>query len=137
MEYLVRRRVVTEDIALRAASAKQTINGKVRKSLVDILADDFGISREDLYDEVARCYSFRIIDVHERSARRLLPATVNKILMNLPESIYQLALKHKVLPFETAENNPEKILVVTPNPSGREANEVTRSFPYKNMKSVT
>ena len=133
LEYLVKSRVVTEEVALLASNAKQG-QGKVRRSLVDILAADHGISRESLFDEVARFYSFRVIDLNDRNARRLPPSTVSKILQGLPEAIYQMAVKHKVLPFETAENQPEKILVATPNPSDREANEVARSFPYKKFE---
>jgi len=134
LEHLIRSSVVTEDEALRASHAKQTLNGKVRRTLVDILVEDFGISKEVLYDEVARFYSFRIIDPNERNSRRLLPSTVNKILTTIPESVYRLALKHKVLPFEIAENQPEKILVATPNPSDREVSDVARSFPYQKFE---
>ena len=101
---------------------------------MEILSEDFNIPREALYDEVAQFYSFRIIESHERNARRFLPSTVNKLLMGLPPPSYQLALKYKVLPFEVAENQPDKLLVVTPYPSEREIHEVARSFPYKKFE---
>jgi type IV pilus assembly protein PilB len=40
-------------------------------------------------------------------------------------------MKHKVLPFETVEGQPDKLVVVTPNPADRDVYHVGRSFPYK------
>jgi type IV pilus assembly protein PilB len=134
LQYLIKNQIVSEDTALLASSARQASNGKTRRTLVDILVTDFGMPREVLYDQVARFYSFRIIDINERSTRKLLPSTVSKILLGLHETISQLAIKHKVLPYETAENQPEKILVVTPNPLSREASGVARYFPYKKFE---
>jgi len=134
MEHLVRSKIVTEEVALRASAWKHEQNGRGKKSLVEILADEFSVPRDILYNEVAHFYSFRMIDLNDRNARRLPPSTVNKLLAGLPESIYQLALKHKVLPYEVPENQPDKMLVVTPNPSDREVYEVARSFTYKKFE---
>jgi type IV pilus assembly protein PilB len=134
LEHLVRKKIVTEELAVQASEWKQVQNGRAKRSLVEILADEFGISRDILYSEVAQFYSFRIIDINERSARRLTPATINKLLSGLPEQIYQLAMKHKVLPYEIAESQADKILVVTPNPSGREIYDVARSLPFKKFE---
>ncbi|HCV43879.1 MAG TPA: pilus assembly protein PilB [Bacteroidetes bacterium] len=134
VEHLVHRNIITEEIALQVSAVKQTTNGKRNKSLVETIADDFKIPREALYDEVAQFYSFRLIDIHDRNARRLQPSSVNKLLSGLPESAYRLALKYKVLPFEVADNQPDKLLIVTPYPSEREIHEVGRSFPYKKFE---
>jgi type IV pilus assembly protein PilB len=134
VEHLVSRKIITEDIAAQASKGKVSGNDKRKRSLVEILSEDFNISREALYDEVAQFYSFRLIDLNERNARRLPPSSVNKLMAGLPEPIHQLALKYKVLPFEIADNQPDKILVVTPYPSEREIHEVARSFPYKKFE---
>ncbi len=107
---------------------------KDKRRLVEILAEEFGLSRELLYREVAKFYSFRIIELSDRSARRLPPAQVNKLMGGLPEPAYELAVKHKVLPYEIADQQPDKLLVVTPNPSDREAYDVARMFPYKKFE---
>jgi type IV pilus assembly protein PilB len=134
LDHLVRNKIISEEVALQAQALKQEQGTREKRSLVEILTDEFAVPGDELYLEVAQFYSFRIIDVNERSARRLPPSTVNRILRDLPEPIYQLAMKHKVLPYETAENQPEKILVVTPNPSDRQVYDVARSFPYKKFE---
>ncbi len=134
LEHLVRSKIVPEEIALGVASAKQNQTVKDKRKLVEILAEEHGISRDELNREVAKFYSFRVIELGERSARRLLPAAVNKILSNLPEGIHETATKHKVLPYELAEGHADKILVVTPNPSNREVYDVARMFPFKKFE---
>ncbi len=134
LEHLVRSKIVPEEVALEVASVKQNQTVKDKRKLVEILAEEHGISRDELNREVAKFYSFRVIDLGERSARRLLPAAVNKVLANLPEGIHEIATKHKVLPYELAEGQPDKILVVTPNPSNREVYDVARMFPFKKFE---
>ena len=134
IEHLVSRNIITEEIGVQASAGRHAINSKGKKSLVEVLSEDFGISRDALYNEVAQFYSFRIINVHDRNARRLPLSTVNKLLSGLPGPVYRLALKFKVLPFEIADNQPDKLLVVTPYPSEREIHEIGRSFPYKRFE---
>ncbi len=134
LEHLVRHKIVSEEIALQVSARRQESTAKDKRRLVEILAEEFGLSRDVLNREVAKFYSFRIIDFAERSGRRLQPAIVNKLLAGLPESINAMAMKHKVLPYELAENQTDKLLVVTPNPSSREAYEVARSFQYKKFE---
>jgi type IV pilus assembly protein PilB len=134
MEHLVRNRVLTEDVAIKATIWKNQIGAKDKRSIIDILVEEFGLSRDALHLEVAKFYSFRVIDLSDRSPRTLPSATVNKLTGELPQSIYQMAFKHKVLPYETGEGQPDKLLVVTPNPSDREVYEVARAFPYKKFE---
>lgn len=133
LDHLVRNHVITEDIAQQVAHRRQDA-GRDKRRMVEFLAEEFGLSRELLYREVARFYSFRIIELSDRSARRLTTATINKLLAGLPEPAYALAVKHKVLPYEVAEGQPDKVLLVTPNPSDRETYDVARVFPFSKFE---
>ncbi len=134
MEHLVRNRILTEDVAIKATTWRNQIGAKDKRSIIDILAEEFSISRDALHLEVAKFYSFRVVDLTDRSPRTLSSAAVNKLIGELPQSINQLAFKHKVLPYEMGEGQPEKLVVVTPNPSDREVYEVARAFPYKKFE---
>lgn len=101
LEHLVRTKIVSEDIAVQASTWRNESKDRWKKSLIDVLVDDFDVSREVLYDEVAKFYSFRIIDFHDRNTKRFAPSQVNKLLGDLPEPIYRLATKHKVIPRAT------------------------------------
>jgi type IV pilus assembly protein PilB len=132
--HLVQNNIITEEIAKKATAWKNQLGPKDRRGIVDVLVDEFGVTRDALHYEVARFYSFRIIDLNKRTSRTLQPAVVSRLMADLPPSINRLAFKHKVLPYETSENQPDKLLVVTPNPSDREVYEVARAFPYKRFE---
>jgi type IV pilus assembly protein PilB len=97
---------------------------------VDVLAEQFSVPRDVLSRELALFYSFRIVDINERSLRRFDAAHIMKLIDGLSPAMYRLAMRHKVLPFETVEGQPDKVVVVTPNPTDREAAEVARALPY-------
>ncbi|MEO8168364.1 MAG: GspE/PulE family protein, partial [bacterium] len=130
LEHLVRNRIITDKIAQESFVFMQDQKGAEKRRIIDVLAGDFAISRDVLALELAQFYSFRIIDIHERSLRRLDDQTIMKLVEGLAGPTYRLAMRHKVLPFETADGQSTKLLVVTPNPTDREASEVARSFPY-------
>ena len=125
--------IISEDVAMQAAEWKKH-NDRDKRSLVEILKEEFGLSQDVLHYQVAQFYAFRVIDINERGARRLLASDALKILRGLPESIRQLAMRHKVLPYDLAENQPDKIIVVTPNPADREISDVARALPYKKFE---
>jgi len=133
LAHLVRNRIISEEVAMQAAEWKKH-NDRDKRSLVEILKEEFGLSQDVLHYQVAQFYAFRVIDINERGARRLLPSDVLKILRGLPESIRQVAMRHKVLPYDLAENQPDKIIVVTPNPADREISDVARALPYKKFE---
>jgi len=133
LEHLVRNRIISDDVAMQAAEWKKA-NERDKRSLVEILKEEFGLSQDVLHYQVAQFYAFRVIDINERGARRLLPSDVLKIIRGLPEPIRQLAMRHKVLPYDLAENQPDKIIVVTPNPADREISDVARALPYKKFE---
>lgn len=130
MEHLVNKKIITMEIANKVAADRHSANMKNKQSVVDVLSDSFGISKEVLYDQIAEFYSFRIADVSARNARRFSPRAMSKLLSCLPENMYKLALKFKVLPYELAPNRSDKLVIATPYPSAREIHEIARAFPY-------
>lgn len=130
LEHLVRNRILSDKVATEASEYLQEQKGADKRRINDILTDEFAISKDLLARELAQFYSFRIVDINERSLRRFDNPTIMKMIEELSGHLYRLAMRHKVLPFETAEGQPDKILVVTPNPTDREASEVAKAFPY-------
>jgi type IV pilus assembly protein PilB len=133
LEHLVRNKIITEEVAHEAAEWKRK-NEKDRRSITDLLKEKFGLSPDVLSYQMAQFYAFRVIDVNERGSRRLLPAEIIKLIRGLPETMRQLMMRHKVLPWDVAENQPDKLLVVTPNPAEREIADVARAFAYKKFE---
>ncbi len=130
LDHLVRNRIISEAVADEASEYLQLHKGTEKRRIVDVLAEEFSVPRDVLSRELALFYSFRIVDINERSLRRFDAAHIMKLIDGLSPAMYRLAMRHKVLPFETAEGQPDKVVVVTPNPTDREAAEVARALPY-------
>ncbi|MBX2991396.1 MAG: type II/IV secretion system protein [Bacteroidetes bacterium] len=130
LDHLVRNRIISEKIAGDVSDHIQEQKGNEKRRMVDILAEEYEVSKDVLARELAQFYSFRIIDSKERSLRRLDNQTILKLVEGLAPPAYRVVMRHKVLPFETAEGQPDKLLVVTPNPTDREVSEAARAFPY-------
>ena len=133
LDSLVRGGIITSDVAKQVNTTKQQ-NPTDQRSVIDLLHEDFGIAKSVLQYQVAQFYAFRIIDPGEYSTRRLEGPEILKLLRSLPESVRAQAMRHKVLPMMMAENQPDKLIVVTPNPSDRESAEVARSFTFKKFE---
>jgi hypothetical protein len=103
LEHLVRNRIITEEVAHEAADWKQ-IHEMDRRSLTEILKEEFGLSPDVLHHQIAQFYAFRVLDINERGARRLLPLEIVKLFRGLPEPVRQMAIRHNVLPWDIAEN---------------------------------
>lgn len=129
LEHLVRHRIVSEKVATEVSDYIVQQKGEKRR-IVDLIATEFAVPKDILARELALFYSFRIVDLHERNIRRFDNATIKKFVDELSAPLYRLAMRHKVLPLETAEGQPDKVLVVTPNPTDREASEVAKGFPF-------
>jgi type IV pilus assembly protein PilB len=133
LEHLVRTGTISKEIAIQVSEWKQQ-REQDKRGLIDILREEFGVPRDVLQFQVAQFYAFRVVGPGDRSTRRLTGTDVNRLMKGLPEQIRQLAIRFKVLPYDVAENQPDKIIVVTPNPSDREVSEVVRALPYKKFE---
>jgi type IV pilus assembly protein PilB len=133
VEYLVKNQVITTTQALQLNRWKQQ-NPSERRSTFELLEQELKIPRDVLRMQIAQYYAFRIIDPRDRALRRLLPSEINKILRGLPESVSQQLLKAQLLPYDLAENQPDKIVLVTPNPSDREIHKLARFLPFKKFE---
>lgn len=128
--HLVQNKVISEKLAVEASNYLQERKGTEKRRLVDVLAEEFKLPKDVLARELAQFYSFKIVDGFSRSPRRFDNQTILKLVEALPAPTYRLAMRHKVLPYETADGQSDKLLIVTPNPSDREVSEVARSFPF-------
>ncbi len=133
LDHLIKNGIISPVVGRRAAEVKIRGTGD-KRSVLEILHDDFGIARDVLQSQIAQFYAFRMIDMSERAARALPNSEVLRMMRALPERLRSLAMKHKILPFDLADAAHDKLIIVTPNPSGREVPEVARGFAAKKFE---
>jgi type II secretory ATPase GspE/PulE/Tfp pilus assembly ATPase PilB-like protein len=133
VDSLVRTGIIGPAVAAKVNAAKQQ-GSNDRRSLIEVLQEDFGIAKDVLQVHVAQFYAFRSLELKDRVTRRLGGPDILKLMRSLPEPVRALATKHKVLPYDIAESQNDKLIIVTPNPSEREVAEVARSFSFKKFE---
>ena len=133
LEHLVRSGRISKQHGVDPTDRKRK-NDKDKRGLVEILEQVLNVPADPLRQAVAQYYAFRTVTLLDRSVRRLLLSDVHKIVRGLPEATFQQLIKLKLLPFDVAENQPDKVVLVTPNPADREIHEFARVFPYKRFE---
>jgi type IV pilus assembly protein PilB len=133
LDHLVRNRVISAEQSARAANWKQQ-RPDDKRTVMELLEQEFKIDKDVVRQQIAQYYAFRVIDPRERSVRRILPSEINKILRSLSDVVLQQLLKAQLLPYDLAENQPDKIVLVTPNPSDREVHRLARGLPFKKFE---
>lgn len=133
LDHLVRNGIVPADLAHKAIEQKQQ-NVSDRRSLTEILQEEFKVPREVLQYQIAQFYAFRTVELSDRAPRKLTNPEALRLVKGLPDSVRALAMRHKILPYDVLDGQTDKLVVVTPNPSDREVTEVARSFPFKKFE---
>lgn len=133
-EVLIEKGIITPDILLNALDAMSKETQKNRRKLQQILVDDFKVDRNRVYQEVADFYAFKTLDITKYTIDDTVLAFIRKELTGLPASIRELAVENHVMPFTIDPENPERLLVITPDPTKSEVHFIARGFPYRKFE---
>jgi type IV pilus assembly protein PilB len=136
-EVLLEKGIVTKDELAQALEIQK--KAPDRRRVIDILADDLNVDREQIYLAVARFYSFEVVDPSLTFGNKDRLQFIRQLLETLPPMYYEMAVRRKILPFEMYTNGYDKLVVVTPDTTNPEVHVVARAFqfPKYEIKHVT
>jgi type IV pilus assembly protein PilB len=130
VESLVRKGIVARQCVQDAIIFRQRFKNGDRKQLFKILIDKFNISGEKVFEHFANYYSFRVIDLSQVAMDANFYSFITQNVKKLTHTVRDQALAAKVLPFQLSESDPNKILVITPDPSEADVASIARSFSF-------
>ena len=130
VESLVNKGIVSRKMVNDALTRKKLQGDTDKRRLFQILIEDFAADRERVYDEFARYYSFKRIDLSALGIDGDKLLFINRTLEQLPQRLRESATANKVLPLQVAEGDPSKLQVITPNPANADISQIARGFPY-------
>ncbi len=131
---LVEHGVVTQSVLDEASAVMATDPAPSPRRLVRILADQFKVDADALYREVAQFYAFRTLDVEREGITDDRIAFIRAMLEYLPPHLQDRAADSQVLPFTVDATNPNRLLLVSPDPTRREVYEVAKGTGYKSFE---
>ncbi len=129
-DILIEKGIVTPEILNEAFKMIGEDNQKRRRNLAWILHNHFNVNRDLLYQEVARFYAFRIMDISQTNLTEDRLAFIRAEFNALPESIKDKAIEFNVLPYSIDPEHTDRLLIVTPDPTGDGAVSVARATRY-------
>ncbi|MBI2619714.1 MAG: Flp pilus assembly complex ATPase component TadA [Ignavibacteriales bacterium] len=129
-EILIEKGIITPDILLTALDTLSKETQKNRRKLPQVLVEDFNVDRNKVYQEVADFYAFKTLDVANYTVEDSQLAFIRKQLNDLPVSIRELAVENHVLPFTTDPENPDRLFVITPDPTKSTVHLIARTFDF-------
>ncbi len=133
-DVLVTKGIISSEVLLSAIDVLSKEPAKERRKLPQVLVDDFKIDRDLVYQQVADYYAFRTIDLSARTIEDEALEFTRRELNNLPQSIRELAVEHRVLPLEVNRSNGDRLILITPDPTRLEIYSIARAFPYKKFE---
>ncbi|HEX9615347.1 MAG TPA: hypothetical protein VGA55_07555, partial [Bacteroidota bacterium] len=131
---MIEKGIITPDILLNAMDTLSKETQKNRRKLPQVLVEDYNVDRNKVYQEVADFYAFKTLDIAKYTVDDTVLAFIRKELNGLPASIRELAVEHHVLPFMIDPENPDRLFVITPDPTKSTVHLIARTFPYRKFE---
>ncbi len=133
-DILLDKGIISADMLLSALDVLSKEDHRNRRKLTEVLVQDFKVDRDKVYREIADYYAFRTIDLSKETVDDNVVAFMRKELNGLPVSIRELAVESHVLPYMIDPERPDKLLVITPDPTKQEVHFIARGFPYRKFE---
>jgi type IV pilus assembly protein PilB len=133
-DLLVEKDIISPDQLLAALEIISREPHDKRRKLPQVLVDDCRADRDKIYDEIADYYAFRKLHIKEEDLDDEALAFVRKHLNGMPPTVRTMALEYRVLPFMMDPDRPERLLVVTPDPTRKEVYAIARSLPFQKFE---
>jgi len=133
-DLLVDKEIITSDQLLAALEIISREPHEKRRKLPLVLVEDLHADRDRIYEEIADYYAFRKLHINEAELNDEVLAFVRKHLTGLPTTVRAMALEFRVLPYMMDPDRPERLMVVTPDPTRKEVYAIARSFPFQKFE---
>lgn len=129
-DLLVEKEIISADQLLSALEIISRETHDKRRKLPQVLVDDLHIDRDLIYDEIADYYAFKRLQITPEHVDDEGLAFIRKGLNALQPAMRTMALEFHVLPYATDPERPERLQVITPDPTRREVYAIARSFGF-------
>jgi type IV pilus assembly protein PilB len=104
---------------------------KERRNLGQILVSEFAADHDAVFREVANLYAFREIYIADENIEKGRIDFIRKLIDGLPEGNRELLIQTKMLPLKFDEKQPDKLIIISADPTDRGIPLIARNFNVK------
>ncbi len=106
-------------------------NKKERRNLGQILVTEFNADHDAVFREVANLYAFREIYLADEVTDKGRIEFIRKFVDGLQESYRDMLIQSKMLPLKFDEKQPDKLIIISADPTDRNIPLIARNFNVK------
>ena len=134
---LLKKGIIDSKTLVKAVLAKKNetltppANGKMHRNLAQILVQDFSLSHDLIYQEVANLYAFKTFEIDLEDKENTAAFSIKKLLDKFGDNFKKLVLEHKVLPIKWDEAIKDKLILAAVDPTIREISKIAYSVNAK------
>jgi type IV pilus assembly protein PilB len=133
-ELLVQRGVIDADILEKALILQSAESGSKRRKLAEILVEDLGCDRHEIYRELAKLYAFSEVDLEKEVITDQKIAFIKELYESLEKDEREELVTKNLLPFRIDEKRSDTLLVLTDDPTDRELLQLAKKFRYRHIE---
>lgn len=104
---------------------------KERRNLGQILVSEFNADHDAVFREVANLYAFREIYIADENIEKGRIDFIRKLVDSLPEGNKELMVQTKMIPLKFDEKQPDKLIIISADPTDRNIPLIARNFNVK------
>lgn len=128
---LLKKGIVDYETLEKALKIKEQEDSKTRRSLAQILVSEFNVDHDSVFKEVANLYGFREIYLADEKIDEKRAEFIKGLVEPLPESIKNQMLEEKILPLKYDEKRPDKLIIISADPTNRNIPAIARALGAK------
>lgn len=128
---LLKKGIIDYETLEKSLKIKDAELGKNRRNLGQILVEEFNADHDAVFREVAGIYAFREVYLTDENIDKSRIDFIRKIIDPLPQNVRELMLQVKMLPLKFDEKQPDKLIIITADPTNRKIPPIARNFGVK------
>lgn len=133
---LFKKGIIDVEILEKAINAKTDDKGKLKRNLAQVLVQDFDLDHDTIFREVAILYAFRELDTSPEEIPEERLDNIKSIIENADDSLKDLMLRYKIIPFMYDERIKDKLIIAAVDPTDRNIPRVAFGLNAKKYEVI-
>jgi type IV pilus assembly protein PilB len=130
--YLLFKKGIIDAVTLeKALTAKNSETGKVKRSIAQILVQDFKFEHDVIFREVATLFAFREIELKGAEVASEKLERIKQMITATGDENKDFMIKHRVIPFGYDERQKDKLILLAIDPTERSIPKIAFSLSAK------
>jgi len=133
-DLLVQRGVIDAETLEKALILQSAEPEGRRRKLGEILVDDLGSDRHDIFSELARIYAFSEVELEKEALTELKIQFIKGLYEAVDKEDRDELIHHNILPFRVDDRRPDTLLVLLDDPTDRDMRALAKKFRYRHIE---